>query len=194
MGVAETLWDHIMEVKNAFSPGGPAYMSPPDGATDVRSISPTPPEPGRNLMNPHLPGTRAFTERVNAWEPPNPLTTKASENYMYDVGAVAPVKGAGRFYDVSGLEDAAIRKLSGAKNVPALKLTFRDGRTEILTDSASGVHASIVNGMDLSKFDSAIDVDRGWIRGGEFVGQPALSMSGELYKQTLNYKNATVPK
>ena len=80
-----------MEVKNAFSPGGPAYMSPPEGATDVRSISPTPPEPGRNTLNPYLPGTRAFTERVNAWEPPNPLTTKPSGNYMYDVGAAAPI-------------------------------------------------------------------------------------------------------
>ena len=79
-----------MEVKNAFSPGGPAYVSPPDGASTM-NISSTPPEPGRNLLNPHLPGTRAFTERVNAWEPPNPLTTKASENYMYDVGAVAPI-------------------------------------------------------------------------------------------------------
>jgi len=80
-----------MEVKNAFSPGGPAYVSPPEGATDVRSVSPNPPEPGRNLLNPHLPGTRAFTERVNAWEPPNPLTTKPSGNYMYDVGAAAPI-------------------------------------------------------------------------------------------------------
>lgn len=67
----------------------------PRTQNQVLSISPNPPEPGKNLLNPHLPGTKAFTKRVDAMELPNPLTTKPSENYMYDVGAVAPIKGVG---------------------------------------------------------------------------------------------------
>lgn len=54
----------------------------------VMGVSPAPPEPGRNLLNPHLPGTKEFTQRVDNWQPPNPLTTKPSENDMLK-GALA---------------------------------------------------------------------------------------------------------
>lgn len=37
-------------------------------------------EQGKGLLNPMLPGTPEFAARVNAWKPPNPLTTKPSEN------------------------------------------------------------------------------------------------------------------
>ena len=68
----------------------------PRGGTpqQVMGISPNPPEPGRNLLNPHLPGTREFTKRVDEWQPPNPLTTKVEDNPMLmgALGTVGPIE------------------------------------------------------------------------------------------------------
>jgi hypothetical protein len=75
---------------------------------EVQGVSWPPVEEGRNLLNPYLPGTRAFTERVDKWEPPNPLTTPVSENYMYDVGAVAPIAYHG--------SEELLTKIGGGKN------------------------------------------------------------------------------
>ena len=61
---------------------------------ETRSISPNPPEPGRNLAEPYLPGTKAFTKRVDDMQLPNPLTTKVEDNplLMGALGTIGPVR------------------------------------------------------------------------------------------------------
>jgi hypothetical protein len=87
---AKTIADAIEDQRKAKRPRDGFNGSP----VQVMGISPNPPEPGRNLLNPHLPGTREFTARVDAWQPPNPLTTKPSENDLLmgaAVGLTSPI-------------------------------------------------------------------------------------------------------
>jgi len=63
---------------------------------DTRGVSWPPPEKGRNLINPYLPGTKEFTERVDAIELPNPLTTPPSQNLLMQGFMAMPIKGVGK--------------------------------------------------------------------------------------------------
>jgi len=95
---------------------GLLYQRGEGPATDTRSIAFPPAPEDRNLLNPYLPGTKSFTKRVNDIQFPNPLTTKPSENLMYDVGAVAPIAYHGTPHRFDKFDTSKIGTGQGAQS------------------------------------------------------------------------------
>jgi len=98
---------------------------------------------GRRLLRPMLPGTDEFAARVDAWNPPNPLTTPVAENplLMGAVGMVSPIKGVGKITPWQALKTGKEATFygyrgegGGSRSLLSEKWQSRLGRETLLGD------------------------------------------------------------